>query len=795
MNFFTHKKIKQILGKAFFALVLMVVLGGVVNPQIVLGAPCTQVQINAGWTNQVAGIGAPPTCSPPAQAGQSNTPINDVLGTIASVASDFLVGPLFKFIGYVLQVISSRILGLSGYLFDTVIKFTILQMSENLQGEKGIGTSIELTWGTLRDIANMFFILVLLFTAFKAMFQLSAGNVGRSILNIIIVALLINFSLFFTKVVIDASNVVAIGFYNSIVSSRSAAPATEGTQEVTQSSISSGYMRLLGLQSWYDPSLLTAKNMGTAEILVTGLMSSLFMLVAAVVMFVASIMLITRWVLLALLMILSPVAFIAIIVPGMKGNFDKWMHAVIDQSFFAPLYFAMTWVSFKVAIGYQQAAGGVLSAQKWSSVGFGTPDQGTMTLILNYFLVIGFSIAALIFAKKMASKTDGFTAITGSIGAGAVGGAAFMGRQTIGRGGRLISDNFRDTLSKTAVGRAGLWAANKSASGSFDVRAIDTLKKVPGLGKEIDILGKAGGKGGFSSAVEEKAKKKAAYAKAVYGQSESEKEELEKMKKDEEVNIKNERVTKERSAKEDAKVAEDKRRAHMETRTGEFSERIRSLNLEKKDFEAQLKAAKDAGDTEKAKEINKELASVATQIANEREAKKEKEKEVEETDDTYKNLKELADTKKEAAKEAKARLKKKEFDKEEYTKKTQDFMDAPEKRQKDFAERVRKGSPVSTIGGAGTGAALGGTIGTLGGPIGTVIGASIGTSIGAILGKKIGESLPDEMNWQGNIAAARKIKADAGGKSKKEKLADLAKEVTNEETPPATPPETPAATT
>ena len=53
---------------------------------------------------------------------------------------------------------------------------------------------------------------------------------------------------------------------------------------------------------------------------------------------------------------------------------------------------------------------------------------GAVSLIVNYVLIIGFSIAALIFAKTMASKTAGFKAISGGIGTAAIGGGALAGR-------------------------------------------------------------------------------------------------------------------------------------------------------------------------------------------------------------------------------------------------------------------------------------------------------------------------------------------------------------------------------
>ena len=48
------------------------------------------------------------------------------------------------------------------------------------------------------------------------MFDLNIESLRKTLVDIIIIALLINFSLFLSKIVIDASNVVSIGFYDTI---------------------------------------------------------------------------------------------------------------------------------------------------------------------------------------------------------------------------------------------------------------------------------------------------------------------------------------------------------------------------------------------------------------------------------------------------------------------------------------------------------------------------------------------------------------------------------------------------
>src|SRR3989344_5330106 len=356
----------------------------------------------------------------------------------AYLFESFVNGAL-KAIAIILIEISAFVLTLSGWIFDKVVDFTIVKMAANLGGQ-GIGDALTTAWATLRDIANMCFIFVLLYAAFKTMFDANFSNFGKTVKDIIIVALLINFSLFFSKVVIDSSNIVDVGFYNSI------ANQTPSTLPNQSTGISAGYANMLGLQTFGDPKILNGLGSGaeeTANIMIVGIMSSVFMLITAVILLMAGVMFAARFIILVFLMILSPLALIAYVIPGQRGKFEEWKSALIAQSFFAPVYFALTWVVFKLGKALittvQNPAGG------WAKLT--TDPQGVLPLIFNYVLIIGFSIAALVISKSMASKTKGFGAISGGIGTVAIGGAAWAGRNTAGRASGLISETQREKWS------------------------------------------------------------------------------------------------------------------------------------------------------------------------------------------------------------------------------------------------------------------------------------------------------------------------------------------------------------
>src|SRR3989344_8413098 len=129
---------------------------------------------------------------------------------IEEFATNILLAPLGWLAILILQI-ASLFTYLGGVILNFVVQWTVVEMAQHL---KEIGT-IDTAWKTIRDVANIGFIFFLLYAAIKTILGMG-DNTQKLIVNIVVVAILINFSLFFTKVVIDASNILAVTFYDAI---------------------------------------------------------------------------------------------------------------------------------------------------------------------------------------------------------------------------------------------------------------------------------------------------------------------------------------------------------------------------------------------------------------------------------------------------------------------------------------------------------------------------------------------------------------------------------------------------
>jgi len=77
-------------------------------------------------------------------------------------------------------------------------------------------TFISQGWVAVRDLANIGLIFILLYTGFIVMLRGETSGTMQVLARVVVIALIINFSFFLTRVAIDAGNVVAVQFYNSI---------------------------------------------------------------------------------------------------------------------------------------------------------------------------------------------------------------------------------------------------------------------------------------------------------------------------------------------------------------------------------------------------------------------------------------------------------------------------------------------------------------------------------------------------------------------------------------------------
>lgn len=487
------------------------------------------------------------------------------------------------------------ILGVSGKLLNVVVKKTVLQMGV---GVKEIG-AIEEGWKVFRDLSNILIIFALLMIGIATILRSEQYGAKKLLALLIAVALLINFSLFFTQVVIDSSNLLALRFYNKV---ENIEKAKGGWTTAGWSGFGDSYMQAFKLSTLYkvgDFSDIVQRQLNSTNIFLVTIFGSILFIVAAFTLLAGAFLLISRYVFLIFLMILSPVAFIAYVLPQTSGYAKQWMTMLFRYAFFAPVYFLLTWFVIKVinSPAFANSIGiGAKGDNSFSKITDINTFDGAVALVLNFIIIIFFLIAALLLANQMGIKGSATVMKWGASlrkwGQGVVGGATFgMGgrilRNTAGRGASKMADSgrFKKFAAKSGIagfaGRAALRATRGVAGTSFDARNTSVV--------DAAGLGKAGGKGGYEAKLKAQVKNREDFSKSLGEDSLEEKLHKEKLARDfdEKNDNFNEVVRKEKSHKE--KMIENKEKLGRVFNNAQEKEKKITIKLE----QAKLQGTKD----------------------------------------------------------------------------------------------------------------------------------------------------------------------------------------------------------
>lgn len=345
-------------------------------------------------------------------------------------------------------------------------------------------------WRITRDIANIGFIFALLVVAVGLVLNLKQINVKKLLVNIIVVAFAINFSIFFMYVAVDASNILTRIFYTNIeVSGESSfddSVAIEGSSD-TPKEITSAVMAKLNPQQLLSVDFYERDVDGRQLDGFTKMMYNIFIVVVLIginalmtyIFTVVAILFLMRIITIALSVILAPLAMATLMFPGGDKipyiGFNHWLGEFLKACFMAPLFVFFLFIILKFL------ESDFISISP--SAGFWLTLVG---IIVPFGLVIGLLFAAKDIAIKMSGKAGEAvgkavgTAASAAVGVGAAvatGGAALAARGTLGAAGNAIGKSSRvnnwsnsDNTFKRASGNLLRGSGKYLATSSFDWR-------------------------------------------------------------------------------------------------------------------------------------------------------------------------------------------------------------------------------------------------------------------------------------------------------------------------------------
>jgi hypothetical protein len=403
------------------------------------------------------------------------------------------------------------LVGVSAITLDNVVYYTVVVMGNYVKGLTAVGV----TWRILRDLANIGLIFGFIGAGIATILDVEKYGWGTKMLPMLLVAaVVLNFSLFISEAMIDATNLFATEFYTQI---NGGVPA--GTQELNfdniknaqNNGIANKIMGQLGLQTIYGNAITNPQIFQGANPWFVGFMGVILFLVTAFVMFSLAFILIIRFVALIFLILLSPVGFMGLAIPQLKYRAGQWWTNFLEQIVVAPVLLLLLYVALAVITDAQFLTG--FGATKNPNAWTGWAASGGLTgfagLLLSFLVAIGLLLVVVIKAKSMSAA--GANWATKTAGKLTFGVTASVGRRTVGRASNYTARKIRSSEwgQHSELGRMFAGLADRGAKASFDVRGA-----VGGSLKSYVDVG-AAQKGGYRAREEELINARTEYAKSL----------------------------------------------------------------------------------------------------------------------------------------------------------------------------------------------------------------------------------------------------------------------------------------
>lgn len=434
---------------------------------------------------------------------------------ITSPINCFFAPMVTALVGGIIMGIAGSLLSLSGYLFNVLVSTFIVAFGDTVKS-LSIIDGIHTGWTILRDMSNILIIGMFTFIAISIIIGNHTFGQRKLVAKVLVVAVLINFSLLFAKIIIDSSNFIAWQVYKKM------APAENGTN----ANISGKFLTIANATTFVGAgadvfkatqnSIAAARDeygfvggvlgldvlAGVLKGVFYSLLASVFMLFAAGVLLYGSFLILSRAVLLIVLMLVSALAFATYLIPSLSGGeygWSSWWKSLINASVFGPLLMLLLYLSIVIVTPFagQRGNGAIGNAINNPSAA----SAADWKVMFMFVISIGLLYASFRIANNFSQKIAGFPSMPNLlnplapiVATSRLGG--LMGRSSIGRWSANKHSSLKKKTNKTFFDQWALRGLNTLKGSKFDALATKTGSKYLGKlhGPEI---GTDWGKGGY----------------------------------------------------------------------------------------------------------------------------------------------------------------------------------------------------------------------------------------------------------------------------------------------------------
>lgn len=356
--------------------------------------------------------------------------------------------------------LAATVMWISGTLMDAAINFSlhtayIMDMSP----------AINLGWVVVRDLCNLLFIFALIWMSLRLITGLDTGW-KAALTKLVIAAVLLNFSLFFTKAMIDVSNVFGNWLYGGIQSTLQANSSTEN--RVSLSGLIATRMDIIGLwdatKNASSPQTV-GQYLGDPSKGFIGIFLRLAIVLATTYIFIYSaVLFIARAITLLFLAVFSPVMVLGKAFDQVSDYSKMWWGELQKALTFPVVFLLMLYISLQFINSL-----GALELRELKDAA--APMGISVSRYFQYFIIL-FLLQATLSAAKSSSGVvgkalGGVASGLSKLAVNAVGtyatGGVIAGMRAIGRGAGAAATMEWKSAKDFSVGKT--WNTFKKTAG------------------------------------------------------------------------------------------------------------------------------------------------------------------------------------------------------------------------------------------------------------------------------------------------------------------------------------------
>lgn len=196
-------------------------------------------------------------------------------------------------------------------------------------------SSIYQVWQKVRDLTNIVFVIFILIVIYSQITGVGINNYGikRVLPRIIVSAILVNLSFFICALAVDVSNVIGssiVDFLNKIQNSISTSASTATIIEHINWGAFAGYLTGGAI------AFITLTYVGGIKAVFWTVLVALIGVIISVVIGIITIGL--RQGVVAILIMIAPLAFVCYLLPNTEKWFEKWKNLLAQMLFFYPMF-------------------------------------------------------------------------------------------------------------------------------------------------------------------------------------------------------------------------------------------------------------------------------------------------------------------------------------------------------------------------------------------------------------------------------------------------------------------------